>query len=112
MEDPPHEWTWQLLLPVRGRAKAEDDVTLERVHGGSFVETGTAKGFPDLRNLYTYFLGEFLPVRKQELSMPKIYHRVVEGLDNDDPAQVALAVFIPFGLSLRSPQRLLSRSLM
>ena len=113
-EDAPHEWRWQLLLPVRGRAQADEDagITVTRVHGGMYVETTTEKGFPDLPNVYTYLLGEFLPARKQQLTRPLIYHRATDGLDSDDPAKLTLELFIPFYLSLRQPTELVTRETM
>lgn len=111
VEDLPHEWSWQLLLPVRGRAQAieADGITVERVHGGQYVETLTKKGFPDLLNLYTFFLGHYLPRSKHQLTRPCIYHRVVSGLESDDPAKLTLAVFMPIQLSLKAPVRLVTR---
>ncbi|MBM4375518.1 MAG: hypothetical protein FJ095_10565 [Deltaproteobacteria bacterium] len=111
MEQVPHEWEWHLFLPVRGKAVADEaaGIRVERLHGGSYLETQTMKGFQDLRNLYTYFLGEFLPTRAQQLTRPAIYHRVVAGLEGDDPSKLTLSVFIPFGMSLREPLRLVTR---
>lgn len=111
MEQVPHEWEWELYLPVRGNAKADDgaQVSVARLHGGSYLETQTTKGFRDLRNLYTYFLGEFLPVRSQQLVRPEIYHRVLAGLESDDPNALTLAVYLPFAMTLREPVRLVTR---
>ncbi len=106
----PHEWSWKLLLAVRGPAKADEaaGVTVDRLFAGSYLETVTHGGFPDLRNLYTFFLGHFLPQRRQELTRPVIYHRVLEGIDRDDPAALTLAVFLPFSMTLKEPARLLT----
>lgn len=111
MEQVPHEWEWELYLPVRGKATADEaeGVRVERLHSGAYIETQTAKGFRDLRNLYTYFLGEFLPVRHQQLVRPVIYHRVVAGIEADDPNRLTLEVFLPFAMTLREPMRLLTR---
>ena len=111
MEQVPHEWEWTLLLPIRGKAQADEaaNITVARLHGGAYIETLTDKGFGDLRSLYTYFLGEFLPVRHQQLTRPVIYHRVVAGLESDDPNKLTLAVYVPFGMTLREPVRLLTR---
>ena len=111
MQDVPHEWDWSLLQPVRGPAKPDSDagVSVSRIQGGAYVYAMTQKGFPDLRNLYTYFLGEFLPSRKQQLTRPLIYHRVVAGLNTADPRKLALEVFIPIQLSLARPMRLVDR---
>lgn len=114
MEQVPHEWSWKLYLPVRGKAVADEGagVTVERLHSGAYIETQTAGGFRDLRNLYTYFLGEFLPVRHQQLTRPVIYHRVLSGLESDEPSQLTLGVFLPFGMTLREPVRLVTREQM
>jgi len=111
MEQVPHEWEWELYLPVRGKALADDaaSVRVDRLHGGAYLETQTAKGFRDLRNLYTYFLGEFLPVRHQQLVRPVIYHRVLAGIEGDDPNALTLEVFLPFAMTLREPVRLVTR---
>ncbi len=87
VEDPPHEWTWTLALPVSGRAKADEDaaISVGRIQGGTFIETMTTKGFEDLRNLYSFVLGRLLPGHKQMLTRPEIYHRVVDGIESDDP---------------------------
>ncbi len=111
MEQVPHEWEWKLVLPVRGKALTDEaaNVSVGRLHGGAYIKTLTDKGFQDLRSLYTYFLGEFLPVRHQQLTRPVIYHRVLSGLEGDDPNQLTLEVFLPFGMTLREPIRLLHR---
>ncbi|HZO12328.1 MAG TPA: GyrI-like domain-containing protein [Polyangiaceae bacterium] len=111
MEDVPHEWTWELLLPVRGRARADEaaGIKLARVHGGMYVETVTTKGFPDLRNVYTYLLGHYLPSHKQQLTRPIIYHRALDGLESHDPEKLTLAIYIPYYLSLKSPVKLVAR---
>jgi DNA gyrase inhibitor GyrI len=111
MEQVPHEWEWKLFLPVSGRALAEESlgVTVARLHGGAYIETITTQGFRDLRNLYTFFLGDFLPARHQQLTRPQIYHRVLSGIESDDPNAVTLAVFLPFAMTLREPVRLVTR---
>jgi DNA gyrase inhibitor GyrI len=111
VEDAPSEWTWQLVLPIRGEAKADEEagLSLERVHGGSYIETITHGGLPDLPDLYTYFLGDFLPSCKQQLTRPVIYHRVVDGLDGDNPKKLVLEIFIPIQLSLKPPLKLSTR---
>lgn len=110
MEDVPADWQWHLLLPVRGPAKSTDDVTTGRLHGGMYVTAVTRGGFPDLDNLYAYLFGEFLPARKQQLTRPCIYHRILDGLDGHDPASLTIEAFVPIQLSLKSPLRLTSRS--
>lgn len=111
MEQVPHEWEWHLYLPVRGKAVPDEaaGIRVERLHGGSYLETSTMKGFRDLRNLYTYFLGEFLPTRHQQLTRPLILHRVETGLEGDDPSKLTLSVYVPFGMTLREPVRLVTR---
>lgn len=111
MEDIPSEWEWTLLQPVRGPAKKDEEAGLSvgRIQGGAYLSSTTAKGFPDLRNLYTFFLGEFLPSRKQQLTRPLIYHRVLSGLESGDPAKLTLEVFIPIQLTLSRPVRLVTR---
>lgn len=110
-EDLPHEWQWFALLPVRGRAQADEDagITVVRIHGGQYLETLTTAGFADLDNVYTYFLGHFLPSRKQQLTRAVLYHRVLDGLDEDHGKPVTLKVFLPIQLSLKLPTRLLTR---
>jgi DNA gyrase inhibitor GyrI len=113
-EDAPHEWRWQLVLPVRGKATADEDagITVTRVEGGMYLKTNTSKGFPDLGNLYTYLFGEFLPSFKQQLTRPLIYHRAVDGIESNDPAKLNLAVYVPFYLSLKQPTELVTRETM
>jgi DNA gyrase inhibitor GyrI len=109
MEDPPHAWSWKAVLPFRGPFKADGDVAVEVVHGGAYVQSVTTKGFEDLRNLYTYLLGEYLPRHKQELTRPIIYHRVLDGIEGDDPGKLTLCVYIPIQLSLKPPVKLVTR---
>ncbi len=111
MEDVPYEWTWRMLLPVRGRAKADEDagISVERIYGGQYIETVTTGGFDDLNNVYTYFLGHFLPARKQQLTRPLLYHRVLDGIEGGPGKRHTLKVFIPIQLSLKVPTRLVTR---
>ncbi len=111
VEQVPHEWEWELYLPVRGKIVADEanKVSPGRIHGGAYIETITTRGFADLRNLYTYFLGDFLPERHQQLTRPLIYHRVLAGIDGDDPGALTLAVFLPFAMTLKEPVRLVTR---
>jgi hypothetical protein len=111
MENVPHEWTWQLVQPVTGKIVADEGagIGIARVEGGSYIQTTTQRGFPDLFNLYTFFLGHYLPYHKQELTRPVIYHRVLEGIESHDPARLTLAVFIPYYLSLKRPPHLVTR---
>lgn len=111
MEVVPHELTWLLMLPVRGPAKADQTVgvTVGRVHGGSYLETTTTEGLPALGNVYTYFLGHLLPQRSQQLTRAIIYHRIVDGLEQDEPAALTLEIYVPFSMTLREPLRLVTR---
>lgn len=105
------EWIWELLLPVRGPAKADESsgAKVTRIHGGAYLETMTPRGFGDLRNLYTYVLGRFMPARKQQLTRPVIYHRVLHNIESDDPDKLSLAVHLPYYLSLKQPTKLVTR---
>ncbi len=114
MEAPPGDWEWDLMLPVRGRALADEGaaVSIGRIHGGMYVETVTAKGFNDLRSVYMFCLGRFLPGRKQQLTRPLIYHRVLSGLETGRPDKLTLAVYFPIQLSLKLPVQLVTRETM
>jgi DNA gyrase inhibitor GyrI len=105
VKDKPGDWTWELLLPILGQAKADPDagVSLKRIYGGAYVETVTTGGFDDLDNLYRYLIGEYLPEHKQQLSRPVILHRVMDGLAGDGRTPLTLAVYVPIVLSLRRP---------
>ncbi len=111
MEQVPHEWEWDLYLPVSGKVVPDEGqrIAAGRLHGGGYIETLTTRGFADLRNLYTYFLGEFFPKRYQQLTRPLIYTRILSGIDHDDPGAVTLAVFLPFAMTLREPIKLVTR---
>jgi hypothetical protein len=103
LHDSPATWRWELLLPVNGpaHAAADQQVGIGRMHGGAYLETVTLGGIADLPRLYAYFLGRLLPARRQQLTRPTIYHRVLAGSDGADRDALTLAVLIPFGLSLR-----------
>lgn len=111
VEDPPNEWNWTLVLPVSGRAQADEEagISVTRIQGGAYIESITTKGFKDLYNLYTYVLGRLLPSHKQMLTRPEIYHRVVQGVENDNPSKCSVAVFVPFYLTLKAPTKLVHR---
>ena len=100
-EYPPHKWEYEVVLPVRGAAKADGDATVARIQGGMHIATLTPRGLPDLRNVYVYLFGKFLPARKQQLMRPYILHRVILGLDQDDAASLAISVFVPAVLSIK-----------
>ncbi len=114
MVDAPGEWTWELVLPVRGKVLADEDAGLRpgRIHGGMYATTMTPKGFKDLRSVYMFCLGRFLPSRKQQLTRPLIYHRVLDGLDTGRPDKLSLAVYFPIQLSLKQPVQLVTRETM
>jgi len=111
VEDPPHDWTWTVVLPVSGRAQADEEtgITVTRIQGGAYIETLTTSGFKDLYNVYTYVLGRLFPAHKQMLTRPEIYHRVVDGIESDNPSKCSVAVFVPFYLTLRAPTKLVTR---
>ena len=48
-----------------------------------------------------YLFGKFLPSRKQQLMRPYVLHRVIQGLDDDDPNALAISVFVPAVLSIK-----------
>lgn len=107
-EDPPHKWEYEAVLPIRGGAKAEEGITIARVQGGMHIFTLTPRGLPDLKNLYVFLFGKFLPSKKQQLMRPYLLHRVVDGLDepqaqghelHDD--RLTIAVYVPAGLSIK-----------
>src|SRR6185312_10600743 len=60
-EDPPHKWEFEALLPIRGAAKPEENVTISRVEGGMHLFTLTPRGLSDLKNVYVYLFGKFMP---------------------------------------------------
>jgi DNA gyrase inhibitor GyrI len=111
MQETPSEWSWQMLLPVSGRAQPDEGagVSVSRVQGGMYVASHTRRGFADLGNLFAYFLGQFLPARKQELVRPLIYHRISDGLEHGRLDKLTLEVFIPIFLSLKTQPRLVTR---
>jgi hypothetical protein len=118
-EDPPHKWEYEAILPVRGAGKAAGDVSLARVEGGMHIFTLTPRGLPDLKNVYVYLFGKFMPAKKQQLMRPYLLHRVVEGLSAPDGASkppaklgdtpkppvpddaLTIAVYVPAVLSIK-----------
>jgi DNA gyrase inhibitor GyrI len=99
-EDPPHKWEYEAILPIRGAAKPAEGVTVARVEGGMHIFTITPRGLPDLRNVYVYLFGKFMPGKKQQLMRPYLLHRVVEGLGSREDALV-LGVYVPAVLSIK-----------
>jgi DNA gyrase inhibitor GyrI len=100
-EDPPHKWEYEAVLPIRGAAKPEGDVTVARIQGGMHIATLTPRGLRDLRNVYVYLFGKFLPSKKQELMRPYILHRVLDGLEKGDDDALAIDLFVPAVLSIK-----------
>lgn len=99
--DPPHTWEYEAILPIRGSAKPEGDVTVARIQGGMHLATLTPRGLTDLKNVYVYLFGKFMPAHKQQLMRPYVLHRAIAGLDQDDPAKLAISVFVPAVLSIK-----------
>lgn len=100
-EDPPHKWEYEAILPIRGGAKAEDGVAVSRVEGGMHIFTMTPRGLGDLKNVYVYLFGKFMPSKKQQLMRPYILHRVVEGLAAGHDDALTIAVYVPAVLSIK-----------
>ena len=100
-EDPPYKWEYEAVLPVRGPAKTEDDVLLQRIDGGMHIATMTPRGLGDLGNVNVYLFGKFMPSHKQQIMRPYVLHRVIDGLDQSDPDALALSVLVPAVLSIK-----------
>jgi hypothetical protein len=110
-EDPPHKWEYEAILPIRGAGKPAENVTVARVQGGMHIFTITPRGLTDLKNVYVYLFGKFMPTKKQQLMRPYLLHRVVEGLasqagghpqtpgGHDDA--LTIAVYVPAVLSIK-----------
>ncbi len=115
-EDPPHKWEYEALLPIRGASRdgepgrgspnpsgePAESVTVARVEGGMHIFTLTPRGLTDLKNVYVYLFGKFMPSKKQQLMRPYLLHRVVLGLDeraHDDA--LTIAVYVPAVLSIK-----------
>ena len=100
-QDPPHKWEYEAVLPIRGGAKVEDEIKVARVEGGMHIASLTQRGLPDLKQLYVYLFGKFMPSKKQQLMRPYILHRVIDGLDQDHADELAISVFVPAVLSIK-----------
>ena len=100
-EDPPHKWEYEAVLPIRGAGKAEEGFGLARIQGGMHIFTMTPRGLSDLKNVYVYLFGKFLPSKKQQLMRPYILHRVVDGLEAGHDAALTIALYVPAGLSIK-----------
>ncbi|WP_438005632.1 hypothetical protein WME89_44210 [Sorangium sp. So ce321] len=101
-EAPPDRWDYEAVLPVRGAARPEGDVTVARVEGGLHLAAITPRGLDDLKSLYGHLLGKVLPSRKQRLARPYILHRVhgLTGRQGREPDE-AVAVYVPAVLSMK-----------
>ncbi|XXY53899.1 hypothetical protein WME91_22440 [Sorangium sp. So ce269] len=101
-EDPPDRWDYEAVLPVRGAARPDGDVTVARVEGGLHLAAITPRGLDDLKSLYGHLLGKVLPSRKQRLVRPYILHRVhgLTGRQEREPDE-AVAVYVPAVLSMK-----------
>ncbi len=102
-EDPPHKWEYEAVLPFRGSGKAEEGISVARIQGGMHIASLTPRGLGDLKNLYTFLFGKFLPSKKQQLMRPYLLHSVALGLEKPDTHDDALviAVYVPAGLSIK-----------
>jgi DNA gyrase inhibitor GyrI len=100
-EDPPHKWEYEAILPIRRAAKPEEGIALSRVEGGMHIFTVTPRGLADLKNVYVYLFGKFMPAKKQQLMRPYILHRVVEGLASGHDDALTIAVYVPAVLSIK-----------
>jgi DNA gyrase inhibitor GyrI len=100
-QDPPHKWEYEAVLAIRGGAKPEGDVTVARIQGGMHIAALATHGLRDLRNLYVYLFGKFLPLKKQQLMRPYILHRVLEGLEKGDDDALSIDAFVPAVLSIK-----------
>ncbi|WP_438015926.1 hypothetical protein WMF18_34485 [Sorangium sp. So ce315] len=101
--DPPHRWAYEAVLPIRGAARPEGDVTVARVEGGMYLAATAPRGLDDLASLYGHLLGSLLPGRKQRLVRPYILHRTQRTADGQEraPAEaVAVTVYVPAVLSM------------
>ena len=100
-QDPPHKWEYEAVLAIRGAAKPDGDVTVARIQGGMHIASLTPRGLRDLKNLYVYLFGKFLPSKKQQLMRPYILHRVLDGLETGEDDALAIDVFVPAVLSIK-----------
>jgi hypothetical protein len=100
-EDPPHKWEYEAVLPIRGAGKAVEAITVARIQGGMHILSLTPRGLPDLKNVYVYLFGKFLPSKKQQLMRPYLLHQVLEGLGGGHDAGLTIAVYVPAVLSIK-----------
>lgn len=100
-EDPPHKWEYEAVLPIRGSAKPVDTITVARIEGGMHLVSLTPRGLPDLKNVYVYLFGKFLPSKKQQLMRPYVLHQVLEGLAEGHDGGLTVAVYVPAVLSIK-----------
>lgn len=100
-QDPPHQWEYEAVLPIRGAAKAEGEVSITRIQGGMHIATETPRGLRDLRNVYVYLFGKFLPSKKQELMRPYILHQVQGVITGHHDDELLIHIFVPAVLSIK-----------
>ncbi|KYF56333.1 hypothetical protein BE08_13445 [Sorangium cellulosum] len=102
-EDPPQLWAYEAVLPIRGAARPEGDVTVARVEGGMYLAAIAPRGLDDLASLYGHLLRSLLPGRKQRLVRPYILHRahrLTDGQERAPAEAVAVTVYVPAMLSM------------
>ncbi|WP_437956472.1 hypothetical protein WME76_34440 [Sorangium sp. So ce119] len=101
--DPPHRWAYEAVLPIRGAASSEGDVTVARIEGGMHLAATTPRGLDDLARLYGHLLGSLLPARKQRLVRPYLLHRarrLADGQARAPGEPLAVTVYVPAVLSM------------
>jgi DNA gyrase inhibitor GyrI len=100
-EDPPHKWEYEAVLPIRGAGKPEEGVAIARIQGGMHIVSLTSRGLGDLKSLYIFLFGKFLPSKKQQLMRPYLLHHVLDGLEQGNDAELTIAVYVPAVLSIK-----------
>ncbi|AGP40633.1 hypothetical protein BE04_44945 [Sorangium cellulosum] len=98
--DPPARWGYEAVLPIRGAARREGDVTVMRIDGGMHLAATTPRGLDDLKRLYGYLLGTRFPAKHQQLARPYILHRLADGQARAPDEAIAVAVYAPAVLSI------------
>ncbi|WP_437722704.1 hypothetical protein [Sorangium sp. So ce861] len=98
--DPPARWGYEAVLPIRGAARGEGDVTVTRIDGGMHLAATTPRGLGDLKRLYGHLLGTHFPAKHQQLARPYILHRLADGHARAPDEAIAVAVYAPAVLSI------------
>ncbi|WP_437315437.1 hypothetical protein [Sorangium sp. So ce385] len=98
--DPPARWGYEAVLPIRGAARREGDVTVTRIDGGMHLAATTPRGLDDLKRVYGYLLGTHFPAKHQQLTRPYILHRLADGQARAPDEAIAVAVYAPAVLSI------------